>query len=79
MYNKTQPGVCNPANKKEIEVIGIDGSGLLLPFYQGVIQGLQDRRVITPENLKNIKFGGLSGGALTSTLTGEFVGGDWGQ
>jgi hypothetical protein len=69
MYNKTRNGTCNPANKKPIEVIAIDGSGLLFPFYAGVIQGLQDRGVITPETIKTTKFGGLSGGALASVLT----------
>lgn len=71
MYNKTRPGVCNPANKKKIEVFAIDGSGLLLPFYSGVIQALQDRGVLTPEVMATAKFGGLSGGAFTSVMTGE--------
>lgn len=71
MYNKTKPGVCNPANKKKIEVFAIDGSGLLLPFYSGVIQALQDRGVLTPEVMATAKFGGLSGGAFTSVMTGE--------
>ena len=45
------------------------GSGLLLPFYQGVVQGLQDRGVLSPAVSKTAAFGGGSGGSLTSVLT----------
>ena len=45
------------------------GSGLLLPFYFGVVQGLQDSKVLTPEVARTASFGGLSGGAITSVLT----------
>lgn len=45
------------------------GSGQLLPFYQGVVQGLQDRGVLSPAVSKTAAFGGGSGGALTSVLT----------
>ena len=45
------------------------GSGTLLPFYFGVVQGLQDKGVMTPEVAASAQFGGLSGGAITSVFT----------
>lgn len=64
--------MCDPSARKPApEVIAIDGSGLLLPYYQGAIQALQERGVLTPEVIAKAQFGGLSGGALTATLTSE--------
>jgi hypothetical protein len=45
------------------------GSGTLLPYYFGVVQGLQDAGVLTPAVAATAQFGGLSGGSITSVLT----------
>ena len=73
MYAARKPG-CNPAaaaRKPRPGAYAFLGSGNLLPFYQGVVQGLQDRRVLTPEVMLGAKFSGFSGGSLTVVLTGE--------
>ena len=60
---------CNPADRKPPpKAFGFDGSGQLLPFYTGVVTGLQARGVLTPEVARSAKFGGLSGGSIVSVL-----------
>ena len=70
-YAKLANGTCNPAAKplKPVTTFAIDGSGLILPFYSGVVQGLQTRGVLTADVMRSAKFGGLSGGSITSLMT----------
>jgi hypothetical protein len=64
------PG-CNPALRKpQPGAYAFLGSGFLLPYYQGVVQGLQDRGVLTAEVMASAQFSGFSGGSLTAVLTG---------
>jgi hypothetical protein len=59
-------GRCDPADRKAADLLplsfGIQGSGLLMPFYHGVIQGMYDRGVLTSEKAAKTHFGGQSGG-----------------
>ena len=82
-YNKTGGGKCDPATRPQFAgTVGtfkglleaplsfaFSGSGTLLPFHEGVIQGLQDRGVLTDEVMREAAFGGVSGGAITAVLT----------
>ena len=58
-----------PAAPRPRLSFAFQGSGLLLPFYQGVVQALQDRGVLSAAVSKSAAFGGGSGGSLTSVLT----------
>lgn len=58
-----------PKNTAATYSFAFQGSGLLLPFYQGVVQGLQLRGVLDGETMATAKFSGQSGGAITSALT----------
>lgn len=70
-FNGTRRGVCDPSQRTPPpEAVAIDGSGLLLPFYLGVVQALQERGVLTPDVIAQAQFGGVSGGSITATLTG---------
>lgn len=62
---------CNPLKKRPLpyENYAFQGSGLLLPYYQGVVAGLQARGVLTPAVMATAKFSGLSGGSFTAVLT----------
>jgi len=64
---------CSPNNASFVPKprlsFAFQGSGLLLPFYQGVVQGLQDSGVLTPAVMRTAAFAGGSGGSLTSVLT----------
>jgi hypothetical protein len=69
LYAKNLSATCNPADRKPPpKAFGFDGSGQLLPFYTGVVTGLQARGVLTPEVARSAKFGGLSGGSIVSVL-----------
>jgi len=65
-------GTCDPAARKPLpyENYAFLGSGLLLPYYQGVVAALQDRGVLTKDVMASAKFSGLSGGSFTAVLTG---------
>ena len=58
-----------PKNTAATYSFAFQGSGLLLPFYQGVVHGLQLRGVLDGETMATAKFSGQSGGAITSALT----------
>lgn len=69
LYSKNLSATCNPADRKPPpKAFGFDGSGQLLPFYTGVVTGLQARGVLTPEVARSAKFGGLSGGSIVGVL-----------
>jgi len=69
-YYETTFGVCDKTKKSALPLsFAFQGSGQLLPFYQGVVDGLYERGVLTPKIARTAHFGGLSGGGLTSVLT----------
>ena len=73
-YNASGGG-CDAAARKAADMLplsfGIQGSGALLPFYQGVIQGLYNRGALTPEKAAKMHFGGLSGGGESGGRGGD--------
>lgn len=61
---------CDPSSRSSEPLsFAFQGSGLLLPYYAGVVDALQQRGVITPQVAASAKFGGLSGGSIVSALT----------